>query len=54
MSQRSPRNDADFPWEEILEAYFPEAIAFFFPVIAAAIDWTRPHEFLDKEFQVLC
>jgi Domain of unknown function (DUF4351) len=24
---------------------------FFFPNTAALIDWTRPHEFLDKEFQ---
>ncbi|YAG12525.1 hypothetical protein NSTC745_01804 [Nostoc sp. DSM 114161] len=24
---------------------------FFFPQTAALIDWERPHEFLDKEFQ---
>ena len=26
-------------------------LAFCFPDIHADIDWTRPHEFLDKEFQ---
>jgi hypothetical protein len=45
------RTDQDSPWKEILEAYFPEAIAFFFPEVNLLIDWTKPHTFLDKEFQ---
>jgi hypothetical protein len=45
-----PRADLDGPWKEILRAYFPQAIQFFFPNTAALIDWERPHEFLDKEF----
>ena len=45
------RADNDSPWKEILEAYFPQAMQFFFPQTAALIDWKRPHEFLDKEFQ---
>jgi len=45
------RTDQDSPWKEILRQYFPEAIVFFFPHTAAHIDWTRPCEFLDQEFQ---
>lgn len=44
-----PRADLDGPWKDILRAYFPQAIAFFFPQTAALIDWSRPHNFLDKE-----
>jgi hypothetical protein len=43
--------DNDSPWKEILEAYFPQAMQFFFPQTAALINWERSHEFLDKEFQ---
>ncbi|BAZ08672.1 hypothetical protein NIES4071_04770 [Calothrix sp. NIES-4071] len=49
--KKRERADNDSPWKEILEAYFPQAIQFFFPNTAKTIDWTRPHEFLDKEFQ---
>ncbi len=45
-----PRADLDSPWKEILRAYFPQAMQFFFPNTAAFIDWDRSHEFLDKEF----
>jgi hypothetical protein len=47
------RTDQDSPWKLMLRQYFPEAIEFFFPDIAQAIDWTQPIEFLDKEFQQL-
>ncbi len=50
-SMTEPRADLDSPWKNILRAYFPQAIAFFFPQTAALIDWNRPYEFLDKEFQ---
>jgi Domain of unknown function (DUF4351) len=46
-----PRADQDSPWKLVLRQYFREAIEFFFPDIAKAIDWTKPIEFLDKEFQ---
>jgi hypothetical protein len=46
-----PKTDLDSPWKDILRAYFPQAIEFFFPNTAALIDWSKPHEFLDKEFQ---
>jgi Domain of unknown function (DUF4351) len=51
MTDELQRADNDSPWKEILEAYFPQAMQFFFPQTAALIDWERPHEFLDKEFQ---
>ncbi|MGF2037785.1 MAG: Rpn family recombination-promoting nuclease/putative transposase [Nostoc sp. CmiVER01] len=51
MSEERERADNDSPWKEILEAYFPQAMQFFFPQTAALINWERPHEFLDKEFQ---
>jgi Domain of unknown function (DUF4351) len=44
-----PRTDLDGPWKDVLRAYFPQAMQFFFPNTAALIDWQRPHEFLDKE-----
>jgi len=43
--------DYDSPWKEIIEQFFPEFIAFFFPHIFADIDWSRGYEFLDKELQ---
>lgn len=51
MTEERERADQDSPWKEILEAYFPQAMQFFFPRTAALINWERPHEFLDKEFQ---
>ncbi len=51
MIDEYERVDNDSPWKEILEAYFPQAMQFFFPPTAALINWERPHEFLDKEFQ---
>lgn len=47
------RSDYDSPWKEILENFFPEFMAFFFPQAFAEIDWSRPHEFLDRELQQL-
>jgi hypothetical protein len=50
-AMNQPIADLDSPWKEILRSYFPQAIQFFFPETAALIDWTKPYEFLDKEFQ---
>ena len=41
----------DSPWKEIIEFFFPQFMAFFFPAAHAAIDWTLGYTFLDKEFQ---
>ena len=51
MTNVNERADFDSPWKEILEAYFPQAMQFFFPETAALIDWERPYQFLNKEFQ---
>jgi hypothetical protein len=51
MAKKQQEKDPqDSPWKRILRQYFPEAIEFFFPEIAKTIDWTKPIEFLDKEF----
>lgn len=47
------RTDYDSPWKEVIEAYFPQFLEFFFPLAYAAIDWTQPYEFLDTELQQL-
>ncbi len=43
--------DYDSPWKEVLERYFEEFLAFFFPEVHQGIDWETEHEFLDKELQ---
>jgi hypothetical protein len=45
------RAEFDAPWKEILEAYFTDFLAFFFPNIHADIDWSRGYTFLDTELQ---
>jgi hypothetical protein len=45
------RPDYDSPWKEILRQYFQPAMALLFPQVAELINWQRPHEFLDTEFQ---
>jgi Domain of unknown function (DUF4351) len=51
--KKNDRADQDSPWKRILRFNFREAIEFLFPAIAVEIDWNRPIEFLDKEFQQL-
>ncbi len=41
----------DTPWKQILEAYFPQFMAFFFPEAYSQIDWSQGFEFLDGELQ---
>ena len=43
--------DYDSPWKDILEAYFKEFMAFFFPLIENDLNWEKGYKFLDKEFQ---
>jgi hypothetical protein len=45
------RADEDSPWKLVLRQYFREAVEFFFPDIAKVVDWTKPVEFLETEFQ---
>lgn len=44
-------DDYDLPGKEVLERYFPDFLAFFFPTAHADIAWERGHRFLDKELQ---
>ena len=44
-----PRESYDAPWKGALAAYFREFMAFYFPDMCAAIDWSRQPAFLDKE-----
>lgn len=49
MSQQN--TDYDVPWKTFIELYFHDFMTFFFPVITADIDWSKPIRFLDKELQ---
>lgn len=51
MSDDSLRDDHDSPWKEALSQRFPEFLALLFPQVHAGIDWSRGHDFLDKELQ---
>jgi hypothetical protein len=44
-------DEYDSPWKEIIEDYFSEFMAFFFPQAHADIDWQRGYESLDQELQ---
>jgi Domain of unknown function (DUF4351) len=46
-----PNDDYDNPWKTVIELYFREFMVFFFPEIAADIDWERGFVFMDKELQ---
>lgn len=43
--------DYDSPWKEALEVYFEPFLVLLFPAVHAVIDWHRPYESLDQEFQ---
>ena len=48
---RRSRHDADSPWKDTLQHFLDAVLAFFFPLLHEAIDWSRGYESLDKEFQ---
>ena len=43
------RDAYDTPWKDILESYFEDFMAFFFPRIHDEIDWSQGYTFLDQE-----
>jgi hypothetical protein len=45
------RAEFDGPWKEVIEDYFNNFLAFFFPDIHADVDWSKGYEFLDTELQ---
>jgi hypothetical protein len=42
-------DDYDSPWKGLIEGYFTDFLAWFFPKVHAGIDWARGYEFLDQE-----
>ncbi len=44
-------DDYDSPWKDVIEQYFQEFIAFFFPAAYQDIDWSEGYEFKDKELR---
>lgn len=47
------KHDLDSPWKDILQTYFREFMAFFFPDAHRDIAWEYGYDFLDKEFQAI-
>ncbi|MGI0488874.1 hypothetical protein ACN4EK_25970 [Pantanalinema rosaneae CENA516] len=50
---QSPPAEYDSPWKEALEFYFEPFLLLLFPAVHELIDWSRPYESLDQEFQQL-
>lgn len=48
-----PPTQADSAWKDVLQCWFPEFMAFFYPDLAKKIDWSMGYETLDKELQAL-
>ena len=54
MPKSDTTNDQyDSPWKEVIERYFPEFMAFYFPDASAEIDWSKEHVFLDQELRAV-
>ncbi len=50
MPKHSPKPDEyDSPWKQALQVFLRAFLEFYFPDIAADIDWARGYESLDKE-----
>jgi len=43
-TENRPNDEFGVPWKDVLDAYFPELLAFFLPIAYDGIDWER--EFL--------
>lgn len=50
MANNQP-DEYDSPWKEVIETYFQDFMAFFFPQAHAEINWSRNYESLDNELQ---
>ncbi len=44
-------DDYDSPWKGLIERYFADFLAWFFPKVHAGIDWALGYEFLDQELE---
>ena len=47
MANNQP-DEYDSPWKEVIETYFQDFMAFFFPQAHAEINWSRNYESLDN------
>jgi len=45
------RDEYDSPWKDIIEEYFEDFMAYYFPEVYNDIDWSKKYDFLDKELQ---
>ncbi|MFM9437172.1 putative transposase YdaD [Janthinobacterium sp. CG_23.3] len=45
----TPNDDYDTPWKDAVTRYFPDFVAFYFPLAHAEIDWSCPQRFLEQE-----
>lgn len=43
----------DILWKKIIEQLFPDFVVFFLPELAQRVDFSKPYQFLDKEFETL-
>ncbi|MCP4148802.1 MAG: hypothetical protein GY757_13735, partial [bacterium] len=46
-----PKSKYDSAWKKVIRELFEDFLAFFFPKIHDAIDFTKEVEFLDKELK---
>src|SRR5262249_21938158 len=55
MSQKESKfmSDYDSPWKDVLDHFLRLFLAFFFPEIHAAVDWSKGYESLHTELQRL-
>ena len=51
--QIAGHDDYDSPWKTVIEQYFPEFMAFYFPDAYAQIDGSKEHVFLDQELRAV-
>jgi len=53
MDKRTGRNEYDRHWKRVIHSLFEDFVAFFSPGLYEMIDWDKPPDDLDKEFQKL-
>ena len=51
LDNEQASDDYDSPWKGLVERYFSDFLAWFFPDAHAGIDWARGYEFLDQELE---
>jgi hypothetical protein len=53
VDEEEPELELDGPWKEVVGEFFEDFLRFFFASVHAAVDWSRGHEFLNKELEKL-